>query len=265
MIWAMAATAALAWAAPDPGLTLGNVRVTHGLQGPVRPDDKVLPGDTVYLCFDLLGVKPDDDGNVRYSTAIEFLDPKGKSLAKVDAKDQTVVVSLGGDRAPAFARIDVGLDTPPGDYTVKVTVKDLAAGKDQLLTHTFNVLPKDFGLVRLSTTADQEGVIFTTVPGCGEGLWVHFAAAGFGRSAAKQPDVKFEIRVLDADGKAVRTKPLVAQVNKDIPESSALVPMQFMLSLNRAGKFSVEVTATDQVAKKTAKLTFPLTVTEQPK
>jgi hypothetical protein len=36
--------------------------------------------------------------------------------------------------------------------------------------------------------------------------------------------------------------------------------MHFLLSLNRPGKFTVELRATDQVSKKKAKLSFPLTV-----
>jgi hypothetical protein len=36
--------------------------------------------------------------------------------------------------------------------------------------------------------------------------------------------------------------------------------MQFGLSLNRAGKFKVELTATDNVTKKKTKVEFPLTV-----
>jgi hypothetical protein len=53
---------------------------------------------------------------------------------------------------------------------------------------------------------------------------------------------------------------MTLQVNKDVPDNLPMVPMQFMLSLNRPGKFTVELTATDQVAKKTTKLSFPLTV-----
>jgi hypothetical protein len=265
MIWAMAA-AALGWAAADPAaLTVSNPRVTYGLQGPVRADDKVLPGDTVYLCFDLAGLKADDDGTMHYSTALEFADAKGKVVFKAEPRNQDAVASLGGDRVPAYARIDAGTETPPGEYTVKATVKDLSADKSQAVTHTFRVLPKDFGVVGVKTTSDQEGLLFVSVPGCGEGLWVHFDAVGFARGPGKQPDVKFEVRVLDEAGKPVRAKALASQVSKDVPENAALLPMQVMLTLNRPGKFTVELTAADAVANKTAKVSFPLTVQEPAK
>ena len=42
-----------------------------------------------------------------------------------------------------------------------------------------------------------------------------------------------------------------------------LVPRQFPLALNRPGKFTVELQATDRISKKTAKLSLPLTSVEQ--
>ena len=44
-----------------------------------------------------------------------------------------------------------------------------------------------------------------------------------------------------------------------MPADAALVPAQFFLSLNRSGKFTVELTAADKVGGKKAQLTFPLT------
>jgi len=225
----------------------------------------VLPGDAVFICFDVTGVACDADGKVHYSTGLEFLDAKGKTLAKKEPAKHEVVSSLGGDRVPAYARIDVGTETPEGEYTVKVTVTDDASGKSKTLERKFTVLPKGFGLVRLTTTSDQEGLLPVAVPGAGEGLWVNFALVGFGRGANKQPDVAFEMRVLGDDGKPVHAKPLTAKVAKDVPENAAIIPMQFLLTLNRPGKFTLELTATDAAGNKTTKLAVPLTVQEAAK
>ena len=43
-------------------------------------------------------------------------------------------VSLGGNRVPGYAQVSVALDTQPGDYQLRITVKDLANGKAQSLT-----------------------------------------------------------------------------------------------------------------------------------
>jgi hypothetical protein len=45
-----------------------------------------------------------------------------------------------------------------------------------------------------------------------------------------------------------------------VPANFLAVPMTFPLTLNRPGKFTVEVTATDGTSRETAKLTFPIKV-----
>ena len=45
-----------------------------------------------------------------------------------------------------------------------------------------------------------------------------------------------------------------------MPADFLAVPMTFPLTLNRPGKFTVELTATDAVGNQTAKLTFPIKV-----
>ena len=43
--------------------------------------------------------------------------------------------------------------------------------------------------------------------------------------------------------------------------STALsVPVQFLVALNRAGKFKIELKATDQLSGKTVELKFPISV-----
>jgi hypothetical protein len=262
VIWTTVLLAA-ALAAPDDKdkLTISHVRDTLGLMGPTRTAGKILPGGEFYLCFDVEGVTIDDDGKVHYSVATEVSDSTGKVLFKIDPRDQDAPASLGGDRIPVFAHLDVGLQSPPGEYTVKVTVVDLPTKRSQELKCTVEVQPKDFGLVRIKTTSDQEGQLPVAVPGAGEGLWLTFGAVGFGRGGdVKQPDLTFEMRVLDEAGKPTSTKPLTFQVNKDVPPDAALVPGQFFLSLNRSGKFTIELTATDKVSGKKNQQTFPLTI-----
>ena len=263
MIWTTMVLAAAMAAAPEDKdkLTISHVRDTHGLIGPARTADKILPGGELYLCFDVEGVTIGDDGKVHYSIAIEVADPKGKTLFKQDPKDLEAPASLGGDRIPAFAHLDVGLQSPPGQYAVIVTVVDVPSKRSAQLKRTVEVLPADFGLVRLKTTSDAEGQLPVAAAGVGEGLWLSCGAVGFGRGGdGKQPDLTFEVRILDDSGKPVTAKPLAAHVAKDVPADAALVPAQFLLSLNRSGTFTVELTAADKVGGKTARTTFPLTV-----
>src|SRR5207244_3652393 len=116
-----------------------------------------LPGDRYVLCFDVDGITIGPDGKVAYAIGTEVRNAAGRVVFQQEPKAVEAPASLGGGRVPAHARIDVGLDTPPGVFTLTVTVNDRATSASKSLTREVEVLPKDFGLVRLSITNDPEG------------------------------------------------------------------------------------------------------------
>src|SRR5262249_45414567 len=144
---------------------------------------------------------------------------------------------------------------------VKITVTDLASKASGTLTRSYKVLRPNFALVRLTTTVDPEQNITAPFIGVGQSLWINFAAVGFARDSDKeQPNLAVVMRVRDENGKATLAKPDKGAVTKDVPKKMRAVPMQFMLELNRAGQFTVEIKATDKLTGKTASLSFPLRV-----
>lgn len=147
---------------------LENVRPIYCVQGPARATDKVLPGDSYVLSFDIVGIAI-EDGKARYSVGVDVSDADGKLLFKQEEKEQEAQASLGGDRLPAYAQINVGLDAKPGGYHLKVTVTDTTTKKMVTLTRTAEVLPKDFGLVRLTTSSDPDGRYPDSTPGSTSG------------------------------------------------------------------------------------------------
>jgi hypothetical protein len=255
-------TAALSAVPGQSGqFALTNVRTTYGFLGAPRTDTKVLPGDNIVLSFDIEGIKPDSSGKVLYRIAMEVADGKGVVHFKQSSRDRETTLALGGSRVPAFASLQIGLDQPAGDYTVKVTVTDRVTKSSQTLTNTYQVLPKAFGIVRLTTTNDPHGQFPAPFVGEGQSLWVNFAAVGFGRDQGKgQPNLSVALNILDENGRPTMAKPFTGEVNQNIPANAMALPMQFLLELNRAGKYTVELTATDKVSGKTANLSFPLTV-----
>lgn len=264
-MWSVLLLAATAGLPANQGgtLTLTNVRSTHGVLGPTRPSDKMLPGDTLFLCFDIEGIRVDGNGKVAYSIGTEVTSRSGRPVFKQEPRNLEGTTSLGGGRVPAFAEIRLGVDQEPGDFILKVTATDTAGRRSGSAERPFTVLPRGFGLVRLTTSSDQDGLLPSPIAAVGQPLWVNFGAVGFGRdSGTKQPNVTFQIRVLDDAGKPTTAKPITSSVNKDVPEKFLGLPMNFLLSLNRPGKFTVEIQANDQVARKTTSLSFPLTVHE---
>jgi hypothetical protein len=256
----------LGFTAAQADLSLTHVRSTHGLLGPQRDSDTLNPGDMLFVCFDIEGITADEDGKVRYSTAIEISNAGGKVLFKQQPQSAETQVSLGGNRVAAYAYFSVGVDAPAGEYGFKIVVKDLASGKEKSVSRTVKVLPKDFALVRAAISSDVDGRYPSAVLGCGQGVWVHCSAVGFERDRNdKQPHVVFEIRVRDQDGKPVCHKPTTNVVNKDVSEKQSGLPMAFPLSLNRPGKFTVELLASDRISGKKAKISFPISVQSGPR
>jgi hypothetical protein len=260
-MWTSIALASvLAW---TPGqadkLALTHGRNTYGVLGATRPDNKLLPGDTLVFSYDIEGVKADATGKILYSVAMEVTDGAGKAIFTQTPKDLEAYVPLGGNSLPAYASARVGLDQPAGKYTVKVTVTDRSTKASGSISAAYEVLEKGFGIVNLKTSADAEGNVAVPFPGEGQSLWINFATVGFGRDK-DQPNLSVTMRVLDESGKPTLEKPFTGEINKDVPKNAQAVPMQFMLDLNRAGKFTVELKATDKTSGKTATVTLPLTV-----
>jgi hypothetical protein len=269
----MWATLALATAlnvlpAQSGTLQLKNDRAVYGELGQERKDSKVLPGDLYVLAFDIEGLKVGDDGQVRYSMVLDLLNKEGKSQFKQEPRDLEAFNALGGNRVPAFAQVTVGTDTPEGEYTVKVTVKDRATNKSETLTRKFEVLPTRFGFIRtgFSHLFPNLNVAPPAPPVAvpGQTYLVNFAIVGFAldKNRKDQPNIEASLRVLDEDGKPTLPKPFSGVANEVGPEFKNVIPMNFILALNRAGKFKLELKATDKISGKTAEQVLDLHVVE---
>jgi hypothetical protein len=261
-MWAPLVLAAVTLVSPQAdGLSLTNVRTTYGAPGVTRQDNKLLPGDQVHISFDVEGITVAPDGKVRYSMTTEVLDGSGKTLFRQDPHDLEVTNALGGNTVPAYTQMDVGLNAKPGKYTLKCTVTDRANQKQESVSRDFEVQEKQFGIVRLSTTLDQEARVGASNFSTGQSLFVNSAVVGFQRGD-KQPNVGVELTILDDSGKPVLTKPFRGEINKDVPATALSLPVQFLVPLNRAGKFTLVLKAMDQVSRKTGELSFPITVVQ---
>jgi hypothetical protein len=244
-------------------LNLTNIRSTYGFLGPSREDNKLLPGDALFVAFDIENIKVDDGGRVLYGMAMEVLDSKGKAQFKQDPRDLEAVNSLGGSRLPAFAHVETGFDQPPGDYTLKLTVTDRTAKTSKSFERKFVLAPGTFGLIRFRLSSDPEGQLpVPPLAVAGQSIWLNFVAVGFARGSNNQPNLAVEMRIVDDKDQPTLAKPFTGDVTKNVEKEVLGIPMQFLLTLNRPGKFAVKLKATDQVSKKTAELAFPITVLE---
>jgi len=265
-MWATLALAAMLQPAPaqTSNLSIKNDRITYGILGPERRDNKLLPGDVFVVSFDIDGLQVNtEDGKVKYSMGMELTDGQGKVQFKKEPQDLEAVNALGGSRLPAFALSDIGLDTPPGEYTLKVTVSDRVNKAMQQLIRKFEVQQKKFGIVRLVLSNEKDmPVPPVAVPG--QTVLINFALVSFDLAGdKKQPNLNVEMRILDEAGQPTISKLFLSgDLNNVEDQFKKIVPMQFIVAVNRGGKYTIELKATDKVSNKSVVEKLPITVVE---
>jgi hypothetical protein len=244
------------------GLTLSEGRLTHGIFGPTRTKNAFLPGDSVFVAFDINGITVDKQGKVLYSTAVEVTDAKGNVVFRQPARDQEAVISLGGGELPGYAQVDIGLEQPKGDYMVNVTVTDRTTKQSKTISQKFTVLPLAFGVVRGSLTRDPEGRLPAGLLMTGQGVFLNFAVVGFARDKKNKelPHVDLELRILDEKGNPTTALPLPGSIKADVPSKAVLLPAQYFIALNRPGKYTVQLKASCKVCGASLTESFPLIV-----
>lgn len=257
------AAATLAPAQPPAGsLQLNNVRLTTGELGPARKDNKLLPGDVLFIAFDIDGLTIDPDGKTVYTIGMEVTDAANKLLFKQDPRNNPDTVPLRGGKMPARAFVTVGNDTPPGSYTCKLTVTDSKAKATNSFTVKFEVLKGDFGLVAINPSRDMRGTIVAPAAGTvGETLWVQFSVVGFGRDAqTKQPNVELTVEFFDDKGQPTLGQPIRDAQTGGVDEKDAVFSQRVPVFMNRPGRFSVRVSALDKVTNKRAQFDLPVRI-----
>jgi hypothetical protein len=244
------------------GLTLNHVRQTSYLLGPVRLDDKLVPGDSFNIAFDIEGISVAPDGKVKYAMGLKVINSAGKTEFGAPPTPKEEYNVLGGATVPACANVDIGLNQAPGKYKVIIKVVDTATKAEKEITKEFEVVQKKFALVRLSTTADGNSVAMAPIGVPGQSMYVHFFVVGFDLdNKTQQPNISLEIKIVDENGKATVQKPY-SEVIKATKAGNIAIPLTVPVPLNRPGKFTAEITAVDQLSKNTAKLSLPFTVLE---
>ena len=71
-------------------LRLTNDRATYGKHGATRADNKLLPGDSFVVQFDIENVEVGKDGKVLYSMGMQLTNKEGKVQFKKEPKELEV-------------------------------------------------------------------------------------------------------------------------------------------------------------------------------
>src|SRR5439155_7533651 len=96
-------------------------------------------------------------GKIHYGVGLEVTNSKGEMVFKKAPSDLELASPTSGQSVPVCAKVEVGLASPPGKYDLKVTVLDRTTGTTTSVTRGYELLPLEFGIVRVSLTSDREG------------------------------------------------------------------------------------------------------------
>lgn len=250
---------ALAAFACAPGaanaLELKNIRPCFGPLGATRADVQCLPGDVLFITYDIEGLKFEDKtGRANYLTILELFDNNAKQVFKKETPNE-VTNQLGGNRLPGDLHVIMGRSQAPGKYHVRLTVADRLSKETKSFVYSFELKPQGFGFI---------GVTAPAVGFPGQQYGASFAVVDMALDAKKVPNVEVTMKILDETGQPVTT-PIISKLPRDLPAEIDLakenfVPMQFPIYLNRTGRFTIDISAVDVAGSKQASLRYPLTV-----
>ncbi len=245
-------------------LEIRDIKAAYGPLGPERTSLAVVPGDEVVFRYTIAGIRTDEAGSARGELRLRLTGAEGKVL--IDNMEALGgVLALGGQTLPGTARVSFGPDTPAGDYTLRVTIRDTLGAASASFERKLTCTKPAFALVQINFSQDEAGDIASAVGGTvGQTLHVHCKAVGFARTAAARPRVVFTLQVSDTDGKPLIPRPVRATFAPENAEQAAnieLVDFNGRLVLNRIGEFRLHLSAMDEVSKQTAEFVTPLRVT----
>src|SRR5438094_45403 len=82
--------------------------------GATRADTRCLPGDALFLSYDIEGLKFDDvSGKANYTTILELFDKDAKAVFDPKKTPNEVTAQLGGTRMPGELYLIMGRNQTP--------------------------------------------------------------------------------------------------------------------------------------------------------
>lgn len=233
-----------------------NIRPCYGPLGPTRFEAKCLPRDVLCITYEIEGLALNaKTKKASYETILELLDASGKVLFKKPSPAEAIP-HLGGTSMPGDLYVTMGDKQAPGKYAIRLTINDKIGKSSKAFKYDFEVIAESFGLIHVAAPA---------IGFPGQYHVPNFTLANLTLDGkTKLPNADVTIRILDDKGKLV-SDPVKMLLPRDMPEGTDLeklnmVPLTYPVYLNRSGRFTIEVLATDKLGKKESNLSYPLTV-----
>jgi hypothetical protein len=258
------AAAILLRAAPTP-LSIVKPVISDIEDGPAVPTTFVfVPGQFVFMSFEIGGYKVSPDQKVHISYKVAALDPKGvhilepidfavdTTLADEDknwkpkVRHQIPIPPLAGSGIYSIAiqaKDDLSHDTVSQQLKFEVRGRDVAPS-DTLVVRNFNFYRGEEDRDPLAKAAYKPG----------DTLWARFDITGYKFGAGNSIDLDYGIAVVAPGGKVLFTQAKAAEEKSLSFYPKAYVPGSMNLSLQkniRPGEYTIVLTTRDHIGNQT--------------
>ena len=230
---------------------------------PVPAGATFVPGETVYVSFQVEGYRVSPDRKVHLSYRIDAFDPKGTRIA--EPVESSVDAALAPEdknwRPKARQSIMVPPIAPPGNYRVSIRATDdldhdtatqdvafAVSGHEIPASATLSVA--NFGFFRAEE--DPEPLkIAAYKPG--DALWAKFDIVGYKLGEGNSIEVSYGVAVLASTGKTLYSQPQAALEKSFSFYPKPYIPGSMNLSLQsnmRPGEYTIALTVHDAIGQK---------------
>ena len=269
----LCAAALTCWGAPGP-LKIIHIGIHQIEDGPAVGDQvKFVPGETVYLSFDVENYTPNKEDSVAISWVVDAADPKGiPIIPPAPGKKQANLTPEDKDWLPRVRQpIAVPSPAPGGNYSVHIVVTDENTKQTAAADTRFTVAGLDlppakaleiraFGFYR---TEDAPQPLMSPAYSSGDSMFARFQIAGFKYGPRNAIEVTYGISILGPAGNAMYTQDPAVE-----DKSASFYPKPYMdsnmsLSLNpgtKTGEYTLVITARDKVGNQTCEIRKPFRV-----
>jgi len=243
------------------------VRISHicAASGPYWPGKKQLvyySGDVVSFRYQVAGLQTDKSHAIDATVTCTVTNSNGK-LVNSQSQPWNYHAVMGDGAGPHMTGFEVNERYKPGDYTVKVTVKDNLGESESSFERRVSIRPEEWAIAAVAFFRDPEG----RHPGCldaplGEQLYYKMKIIGYDK---QRIDCEMHMELLDDTGKDIISKPFTqvfinnnSQLIKSVPYLRAEGALP---TFTRPGDFTLKITVVDHVNEKTATYEAPVKIT----
>ncbi|HSW50981.1 MAG TPA: hypothetical protein VLH09_12435 [Bryobacteraceae bacterium] len=266
LVLAAVLTPALGAEGPAKPPEIVGVTVHQYEDGPAVPSgNRFIPGETVFVSFQVRGYSVSPDSKVLLTYRIEATDSGGVPLVEPDSgRIETEIAPQDKEWLP---KVRYSALIPPhalpGKYRVAALVRDGRSATDAKVEVWFSVQAREVDTsgpfavrnVRFFRSEEDQRPMATPAYRAGEAFWARFDITGFKLGDKNRVEVLYGVSIVSPAGKVLFSEPEAALEEDTSFYPRRHVPGVFSLTVQpktTPGEYTLAVTARDLVGDQTA-------------